>query len=92
MTPCLLCPSKAVSDGLCVTDGARLWVARQWQSMPAPAYGTAKWHKTHELTNPSPRSVAWRDIDTPDKASAFLARIEAANCDGALAALRSAGQ
>lgn len=37
MTACLLCPSQAVADGLCVADGARLWAAKRWLAQPISA-------------------------------------------------------
>ena len=33
-TICLLCPSPAVADSLCVLDGARLWCALEWEKDP----------------------------------------------------------
>jgi hypothetical protein len=34
---CLLCPSPAVADLLCVPCGAKLWACQKWQSDPKEA-------------------------------------------------------
>jgi hypothetical protein len=37
MTTCLLCPSPAVADLLCVPCGAKLWACQKWQHAPKEA-------------------------------------------------------
>ncbi len=34
---CLLCPSPAVADSLCVSCGAKLWAAEKWRDNPTEA-------------------------------------------------------
>lgn len=34
---CLLCPSPAVADCLCVACGAKLWAAKEWEERPDAA-------------------------------------------------------
>lgn len=84
MTTCLLCTSNAVADGLCVEDGARLWAANVVIADPSIArkmYGA-------KVVSHGPRTGEWQarfdalgEIDTPAKATAFLARLDAARAE-----------
>jgi hypothetical protein len=81
VTPCLLCPSPVVVDGLCVPCGARLWVAQRWEAMP-----NASAHAVHLLQNGHRPSIDGAEVrvemhmelDTPEAARAFLDKLEAA--------------
>jgi sugar lactone lactonase YvrE len=83
-TTCLLCPSPAVADGLCVDDGARLWAANLW---------TRDMHEARRRVNGARSSAAAGDareaavceIDGPHLARAFLDKFEAAKAARAVA-------
>lgn len=70
---CLLCPSPAVAEGLCVEDGARLWAAKVNQLLIEASL----------LPKPeqNARALALRELNTKDKATAFLARLDAARAE-----------
>lgn len=82
MTTCLLCPSQAVTDGLCVADGARLWAAKLRLAAPERATymldGSCSEGRTcctHGICE------GLRETDTPAKAEAFLARLDATSAE-----------
>lgn len=69
---CLLCPSPAVADGLCVEDGARLHVARTWKYFPAQAeYLTAHAGVVADRM----QRAAFVELSTGDSARAFLDKL-----------------
>jgi hypothetical protein len=72
---CLLCPSPAVADGLCVEDGARLWAAELWHRRPE-RFELRRARALHS-TEASPRLSALRLLG-PTAAHAFLDKLEAA--------------
>ena len=74
MTPCLLCPSPAVADALCVPCGAKLRAATDWQRDPVDPLKLL-FPRTGE------RAKAIFEINTLSKASDFLARLEAAKAE-----------
>lgn len=84
MTTCLLCPSEAVADGLCVADGARLWAANEWSADVDFARDTRDIVLAARFVPPEhvhrARAIA-EDINTPDKAVAFLSRLDAARAE-----------
>jgi hypothetical protein len=81
MTPCLLCPSPVVADGLCVPCGAKKWAARFWISDPGAATLAAR-HAASKVDASPPaewyRTKALQALPTQVAALAFLARLEAA--------------
>lgn len=78
MTTCLLCPSQAVADGLCVADGARLWAAKLWESDPLLALAGALDRRPWQNEE---RRRALRELDTQEEATVFLARLDAARAE-----------
>lgn len=73
---CILCPSTAVADGLCVPCGAKLWAARLWATRPKTARMCA-----HDgaMTDADPERVkAIRAMYTMEHAKAFIRCLEAA--------------
>lgn len=80
MTPCLLCPSPAVADGLCVQHGARKWAADGRLRKPAMADLIVDLADAGMTPKPGaePRIAAVRELSTPDAARAFLDRLDAA--------------
>lgn len=91
MTTCLLCTSEAVADGLCVEDGARLWAAQWWTVDARKAANMVDKAKHYEsyigpvyvmsgdtLALLERRWSALRELDDATKATAFLARLDAA--------------
>lgn len=82
MTTCLLCPSKAVSDGLCVADGARLWAARMWcDDYEMALRVSSQMRLIRTLSDPSPRATAFADVPNCIAARAFLSRLDAARAE-----------
>lgn len=80
MTLCLLCPAPAVADGLCVADGARLWVAEAWLRDEMRMW-RMKRRKTEGAREPALYPERWRALDYvphPINATKFLARLAAA--------------
>lgn len=75
MTTCLLCKSPAVADGLCVPDGARKYIATLVLKGTSPDKIRRRVGGTIELLHAS------AEIDTPAKANAFLARLDAAKAE-----------
>ena len=75
MTTCLLCSSEAVSDGLCVADGARLSVARWVLKGASKDWIRRTIGGTIELIHAS------AEIDTSANALAFSDRLGAARAD-----------
>jgi hypothetical protein len=73
MTPCLLCSSPAVADGLCVDDGARLWAAER--RIDGATEHPCK-VPTFDLWRA--RNLALFELPTPEAARAFLDKLEAA--------------
>lgn len=69
MTHCLLCPSPAVADGLCVPCGAKKWAADLRVNRPIVARMMSSW---------KPRADALREIATLESAHAFLDKLDAA--------------
>lgn len=81
MSLCLLCPSPAVADGLCVEDGARPWAADLWMLNPRLArtdVGRLDAGHYNESVASSPRGRALWELCTPDAARAFLDKLDAA--------------
>ena len=77
MTPCLLCPSPAVADGLCVEDGAKKWAADAVLTRSADDVTYLRAYPgTSELW--TPRGHALRDIRSSETAHAFLDKFDAA--------------
>jgi hypothetical protein len=91
MTACLLCPSPAVADGLCVDDAARLWAARARSSYPETSRAALVEHDLGHCKMPDARADALRAIRTFAEADAFLVRLEAARKARAAAPLCSRG-
>lgn len=76
---CLLCPSPAVADGLCVEDGAKLWAADLWLAKPdAARFAVRVSALPMEAGAPLPRTAALRMLTTKEAARAFLDKLEAA--------------
>jgi hypothetical protein len=75
MTTCLLCPSPAVADGLCVDDGARLWAAQTRQLTLGMRVALSSLHAS---VLGDARIEALRAIVGVKDARAFLDRLEAA--------------
>ena len=69
---CLLCPSPAVADCLCVECGAKLWAA--YQRVLDPHY--AGWFDSGPGGESPERLNALRLVPTRETASAFLAEYE----------------
>lgn len=83
MTICLLCQSQAVADGLCVADGARLWLARAWLLDPDRWY-TMLARKREGQARPLIHPERWDaldDIRGPNGAKDFIARLDAAGAE-----------
>lgn len=83
MTACLLCPSPAVADGLCVDDGAKKWAA---DVRLAPVASVSRrylllWAGGAALGHDAERERALRELSTPESARAFLGRLDAARKD-----------
>lgn len=79
---CLLCPSPAVADGLCVADGARLWAARLWcddYDMAVRVANNMRLLRT--IRDNSPRAMAFSHVPDCITARAFLARLDAARAE-----------
>jgi hypothetical protein len=81
MTPCLLCPSPVVADGLCVPCGAKLWAAQEIQKDPSVARELGG----GRVVSNGPGAPAWQsrldalwELSTPQAARAFLDKLEAA--------------
>jgi threonine/homoserine efflux transporter RhtA len=78
---CLLCPSAAVADLLCVPCGAKLWAAQLWEKNPlafAAGVRIAALPFKNEDTVALERTAALRVITTPREAHGYLASLEAA--------------
>lgn len=73
MTTCLLCPSPAVSDGLWVADGARLWAARMQQLLIECASLSGELQQE--------RAKALREMAPTGAPDAFLSRFDAARAE-----------
>lgn len=79
MVTCLLCPSPAVADGLCIECGAKKWWATLATSSPIAAGVVASSAQTNEARRRWPERVsAIRELSTPQDARAFLAKLDAA--------------
>lgn len=73
MTPCLLCPSPAVANGLCVPCGARLWAAKMRQLLIECAALSCELQQE--------RAGALREMAIAGAPEAFIARIDAARAE-----------
>jgi hypothetical protein len=89
VSTCLLCPSPAVADGLCVEDGARLWAALSWQRTPEATMAAVRMMPDSMLEGA--RGAALHDVPTPAAARTFLDKYEAAKAARAAAPLCSRG-
>lgn len=84
VTTCLLCTSEAVADGLCVEDGARLWVSVLWTDSPAEAVAYQRLAPVvdnfpkHSREAPDRCKAILESVRNPQEAVAFLARLDAA--------------
>lgn len=81
MTPCLLCLSPAVADGLCVADGARLWAARARSSYPEASRAALVNHDLGHCKMQEEQASALREIRTFTLADVFIARVAAARAE-----------
>lgn len=77
MIPCLLCPSPAEQDALCVPCGAKLWAAREWETNAANARALLNAKEPLGGAD-TPRWMAVAIMQHDWQRSDFLARLEAA--------------
>lgn len=83
---CLLCPSPAVADCLCVPCGAKLWAARLWNEDPhaaAECLRTPPPAKTKWGTIFTEHTMALADMVNGERAAVFLTRLESAKAERA---------
>jgi hypothetical protein len=72
---CLLCPSPAVADSLCVPCGAKLWAAKEWEKDPEGMANKRDYPPAEVLYVPQ-RAEALKYMRTPSAACNFLAALE----------------
>jgi hypothetical protein len=79
MTTCLLCPSPAVAELLCVPCGAKLWAARLWVKDPETVtmWVTGDIPRNLGKLPDNLRGIALRELSRPT-AMDFLAQYDAA--------------
>lgn len=80
MTTCLLCPSPAVADSLCVPCGARLWAARV-RAEPCRLPDLLALFEEGQAGDE--RSKALVEISTAQAGQAFLAHLKAKRAERA---------
>jgi hypothetical protein len=83
VTTCLLCPSPAVADSLCVEDGARKWAADGRSAGTLGTLFSQEWNED--------QLMALLDVPDAEAAQAFLDKLAAATATRAAAPLCSRG-
>lgn len=83
-TTCLLCPSPAVADGLCVDDGAKKWAAWLWVERPREAIAYQQLapaldrFPNHSKEAPERCKAILNSVRNESEAQAFLSKFDAA--------------
>ena len=87
MITCLLCPSPAVADCLCVVCGAKVWAAQLWEREPITALYRSRQVMAGDLPDvgSEERVDALRAIPSAGAAECFLETLKAARTQRAAA-------